>query len=161
MSQRLEDYGLNLDRGQAGQKAESALDDVDSFAAEGAVPFGVGVVRGTADHQCAVASAATDEFVGVALFAHVQRQGLAGDGEIAQYEDTDPVSVLRRGPVRVEVTAAVAAGDTAHVDVATVGEEGKFTNVETANLGPVGKFKTSAASGELAVVEIDALAVGL
>lgn len=160
MSQELSDYGTALDRGQAGQKADAGNDHVETFAAEGAVPFGHAVVRGTEDRQGAVPSADTDEFVGIALFTHVQRQGLPGEDEIAGYEDTDPMSVLRRGRALVEVTADVDAGDSAYVDV-QAGDEGLWTNVATDNLGPVGQFKTSADDGDLAVVEVDALTAAI
>jgi len=39
--------------------------------------------------------------------------------------------------------------------VLTTGEEGQFTNVSTDNLATGGVFRTSADSGELAVVEVN------
>lgn len=155
-------YGFALDRAQAGQKADAGFDHVESFAAEGAVPFGYGVVAGTADNQVAVASADDETFMGVAIFTHAVEQGIdesASKGEQystgAEYRDGDAVNVLRRGRVYVTVTDDVSAGDTAYVDVTTTGEEGQFTNDSTDNLATGGVFRTSADSGELAVVEVN------
>lgn len=155
-------YGFELDRAQAGQKAGAGFDHVESFAAEGAVAFGHGVVAGTADNQVAVASADDETFVGISVFTHAQVQGIdltAAEGEQystgAEYRDGDAVNVMRKGRVYVEVTDAVTAGADAYVDVVTNGEEGKFTDVSTSNLPTGGVFRTSAASGELAVVEVN------
>jgi len=103
-----------------------------------------------------------DDFVGISLFCHTRPQGIdqsAAKGEQfstgAEYRDGDTVNVLRRGRVYVTVTANVSAGDDAFVDVVTSGEEGQFTNVSTDNLATSGVFRTSADSGELAVVEVN------
>jgi len=155
-------YGFELDVAQAGQKAGLDFDHVESFAAEGTVAFGHGVVAGTEDNQVAVAAADTDDFVGVSVFTHRVPQGIdqsASEGELystgAEYRDGDAVNVLRRGRVYAEVTANVSAGEDAYVDVLTSGEEGKFTNVSTDNLATGGVFRSSASTGELAVVEVN------
>lgn len=158
----LDTYGFSLDRAQAGQKADAGFDHVESFAAEGAVAFGYGVVAGTAENQVAVAAADDDDFVGVSVFTHAIEQGIdqsASKGELystgAEYRDGDTVNVLRRGRVYVTVTDDVVAGEDAYVDVVTNDEEGQFTNVSTSNLATGGVFRTSADSGELAVVEVN------
>ena len=155
-------YGFELDVAQAGQKAGLDFDHVESFAAEGTVPFGYGVVAGTADNQVEVAGDDGDDFVGISLFCHTRPQGIdqsAAKGEQfstgAEYRDGDTVNVLRRGRVYVTVTANVSAGEDAYVDVLTSGEEGKFTNVSTDNLATGGVFRSSASTGELAVVEVN------
>jgi len=132
----------------AGQKVDLRNDNVISFAAEGVVPFGLAVKRGTdPEKQCIVISANTETLLGVALKTHTVVQ----TGDIAQYADTDTVSVLEQGAVYVEVTAAVVAGEAAYVDVAN----GKFTNVATDNLAvPNGKFISSAADAGLAALAI-------
>ena len=157
------DYGFRLDTAQAGQKVGLDFDHVESFAAEGAVPFGVGVVAGTdAAKQVAVASADTETFMGVSVFTHRQEQGIDQGASMgaqystgAEYRDKDTVNVLRRGRVWVEVTAEVDAGDDAYVDVTSDGEEGKFTDVATDNLATGGVFRTGADVGELAIVEVN------
>lgn len=156
-------YEFELDRAQAGQKAGLDFDHVESFAAEGAVPFGHGLVLGTdPEKQVAVASADTETFAGVSVFTHKQEQGFDQSVSLgnqsstgAEYRDTDTVNTLRRGRVWVEVTAEVAAGDAAYVDVNTEGEEGKFTDVEGDNLATGGVFRTGADVGELAILEIN------
>lgn len=157
------DYGFRLDVAQAGQKAGLDFDHVESFAAEGAVFFGAGVVAGTdPEKQVEVAGSDTDSFVGISVFTHRQEQGFdqsasggAQSSTGAEYRDGDAVNVLRRGRVYVEVTAEVEAGDAAFVDVETSGEEGKFTDVSTNNLATGGVFRTGADVGELAIVEIN------
>ena len=157
------DYGFRLDTAQAGQKVGLDFDPVESFAAEGAVPFGVGVVLGTdPEKQVAVASADTESFAGISVFTHRQEQGIDQGASMgdqystgAEYRDKDTVNVLRQRGVWVEVTAEVAAGDDAYVDVVTEGEEGKFTNVSADNLATGGPFRTGADFGELAIVEIN------
>jgi len=157
------DYGFRLDVAQAGQKVGLDFDHVESYAAEGTVPFGVGVVFGSDPaKQVAVASADTETFAGISVFTHRQEQGIdqgASMGEQystgAEYRDKDAVNTLRRGRVWVEVTAEVDAGDDAYVDVTTDGEEGKFTDEATDNLETGGVFRTGADVGELAIVEIN------
>ena len=162
------DYGFSLDAAQAGQKAGLDFDHVESFAAEGAVAFGHGVVAGTdAAKQVAVASADTETFMGVSLFTHKQAQGIDMSASMgdqfstgAEYRDKDTVNVLRRGRVYVEVTAEVDAGDDAYVDVTSDGEEGKFTDAAddgdgNDNLATGGVFRSGADVGELAIVEIN------
>lgn len=142
------DYG-NIAKAEAGQKYDIRPDVVTSFAAEGAVPFGLAVTRGTnKDKQCDVIDNAADSFLGVALKEHTVVQ----TGDTAQYEDTDTVAVLEQGACWVEVTSDVAAGAAAYVDVAN----GKFTDVATDNLAvPGGKFITTATSGNLAALAIN------
>lgn len=144
-------YGFTSTVAQAGQKADMMNDVVGSYAAEGVVPFGVGLIRGTADNQAKVADSAAGDFVGVALFTHTVEQALAG---VAEYADTDTVSALEFGRVYMETVGAFTAGASAYVIVAAGATQGQLTATATANLGPIGKFKTSG-TGALALVEID------
>jgi len=155
-------YGFAMDNAQAGQKAGLDFDHVESFAADGGIEFGLGVSLGASDDVVAASAADNETFVGVALFTHRVQQGIdesATGGEQystgAAYADGDAVNVLRKGRAYVEVTANVSAGEVAYVDVTTSGEEGKFTNVSTDNLATGGVFRTSADTGELAIVEVN------
>jgi len=141
-------YGT-LEKAVAGGKYDIRPDVVSSYAAEGVVPFGRAVKRGTdVDKQCEVIDADTDSFLGVALQTHTV---VVPTGGTPQYADEDTVSVLEEGACWVEVTSAVAAGAAAYVDVAS----GKFTDVATDNLAvPGGSFETSAALNGLAVLKI-------
>jgi len=156
-------YGFSLDAAQAGQLAGMDYDHIESFAAEGAIPFGRGVIFGTdATKQVAVPADATGTFAGIAVFTHSQEQGLDETANLgqeyttgAEYRDTDTVNVLRRGRVYGELTEdGVTAGETAYVDVSTSGEEGKFTSVSTDNLATGGVFRTGGDTGDLVIVEI-------
>lgn len=133
----------------AGAKVDARYDLVTSLAAEGAVPFGVAVKRGTdPEKQCEVIDADTDTFLGVALHTHTV---VTPTGGTPQYADEDTVSIMNAGAVHVEVTSAVAAGAAAYVDVSN----GKFTDVATDNLAvPGGTFLTAAAQNGLAQLEI-------
>ena len=156
-------YNFTLDKAQAGQKAGLDFDHVESFAAEGAVPFGRGVVHGTnPEKQVTVPEDATGVFAGVSVFTHSREQTLNQDASMgaqfsggAQYRDTDTVSTLRKGRIYVLVTEAVEPGEDAYVDVTTEGEEGKFTNVDADNLATGGVFRSAADEGELAIVEVN------
>lgn len=165
MSQSAEStYGFRLDKAQAGQLAGLDFDHVESYAAEGDVPFGHGVILGTdAERQVTVPDDDSGTFAGIAAFTHAQMQGIdqsASEGEQystgTEYRDTDTVNVMRRGRVYVELTEdGVSAGDDAYVDVTTSDEEGKFTNVDTDNLATGGVFRTGGDTGDLAVVELN------
>lgn len=157
-------YGFSLDVAQAGQKADLTYDQVESFAAEGAVPMGNGVIFGTDPaKQVAVPADATGDFAGIAAFTHKQEQGFDQSVALgnqsstgAEYRNGDTVNVLRRGRVWVEVTEdTVVAGEAAYVDVTTAGEEGKFTNVSTSNLATGGIFRTAGDTGDLVIVELN------
>jgi hypothetical protein len=162
-------YGYSLDVAQAGQLAGLDYGHIESFAAEGAVPFGRGVIFGTdATKQVAVPADATGTFAGIAAaFTHAQQQGIdstATEGGLystgTEYSDTDTVNVVRRNRVYVELTAdGVTAGETAYVDVTTAGEEGKFTNAAddgtNNNLQTGGVFRTGGDTGDLAIVELN------
>ncbi|MFC3227339.1 hypothetical protein ACFOGJ_08870 [Marinibaculum pumilum] len=151
-------YGFDLEVAQAGQKYDLSYDQVDSFAAEGAVPFGVAVVAGTdPNQQVALVETASDVFRGIALFTHTREQGFnraatpASTG--AQYLDTETVSVLSRGRVWVKASGNVTAGALAYADLATTFND-SFTVTSTDNL-KVGRFHTSGSDGELVVLEVD------
>jgi hypothetical protein len=145
-------YGFRLTAAQAGQKVDMATDIVDSFAAEGAIPYGRGVIRGTADNQCTLADDATEEFLGVSLFTHANEQALAGG---AQYADKDAVSVLSFGRVWMDVIDTFEAGAPAYIIVTAGANRGKATVDDSGTLGPVGRFLSSG-DGELGMVEITA-----
>lgn len=157
------DYGFRHDSAQAGQKAGLDFDHVESYAAEGAVGFGLGLEYGTdPEKQVAVPSDDTGTFAGVSVFSHKQVQGIdltATENELystgSEYRDGDTVNVLRRGRVWVEVTDAVTANATAYVDVTSAtADYGKFTDVATSNV-QAGVFRTDASTGELAILEIN------
>ena len=84
--------------------------DVDSFAAEGDVEFGLGVFRGTDPET--QAKVAGSDFLGVAVRDHAVSEGYLG-----KYGDKRVMGVIRRGPVWVELETTGAIGDALTVDI--------------------------------------------
>ena len=156
MAQLAGTYGFELDAAQAGQKVDLATDIVDSFKAEGAVPFGRAVVQGTADDQCKLPNSSEDYVLGVAIFTHAIEQALAGG---AEYADKDMVSVASFGRVWMDGQGEWNKNDPAYVVLSgTAGLNGTITadpslSGASAVLGPIGRFLNSG-EDELAQVEI-------
>jgi len=150
MTQLTGTYGFALTPGQAGQKADLMFDQVDSYAAQTAIPFGRGVSQGTAANQVNLAAAA-GTFIGVALHTHANEQALTGG---AQYDIGETVSVGVLSRAWVEAVGAVTVGADAYC-ITTVGaDQGKFTaSSGSGALGPVGRFK-SAGEDTLVVLEV-------
>ena len=149
MAQLAGTYGFELDKAQAGQKADLMFDQVDSYKAQTAIPYGRGVTQGTADDQVNLAAAA-GTFIGVALFTHAKEQALAGG---AEYEIGDMVSVGVLSRAWVDGVGEIDKEDDAYV-ITTVGaDQGKFTASDDGTLGPVGRFRTSG-EDELVIVEV-------
>lgn len=121
-------YSQDFAIAQAGQIADISNRVIDSFAAEGAIAFGIAVARGTDEEKQAIPFAGKD-FVGISVFTH------NGTGE---YADKDSVPVMTAGRVYVTTAATVVAGEPAYAVNAT----GAITNVST-NATAIGKFLTS------------------
>ena len=155
MAQLAGTYGFELDAAQAGQKVDLATDIVDSFKAEGAVPFGRGVVQGTADDQCKLPTADTNYPLGVAIFTHAIEQALAGG---AEYADKDMVSVVSFGRVWMDGQGKWDKNDTAYVVVSASASLNGTITADTTLSGAtgfieIGRFLNSG-EDELAQVEI-------
>lgn len=147
-----------LTTGKAGQLAEGRLDHADSMAAEGVIPFGIALKKGTSSEKQVKAwdgAASTDVFAGIALYSQ------AGDLDNEQYADKNPCTVLRKGIVWVKLSAnsaGVTAGDKVAVrddglfDKAplTSGTNGVY-GVEIENA----EFKSSGSAGDLVKLEIN------
>ena len=122
-------------------------------AAEGTIPFGVGVQLGTAATQ--VKKFAGGTFWGVAVRDETIT-GLDGSGNVIvfpYYPDGHAVSVLRKGPIVVEVEEAVAVGDPVYCNNTTANFQ---KSASGATLVPGARFKTAAAAnGDLAVIELN------
>lgn len=139
--------------GMAGMKADASEDQVDSGAAEGAVGFGLAVVRGTDPaKQVKVPSADAGVFRGVSLQTHLA-QTAAG---VAEYADKDCVGFMRKGRVWVPVVDAVAV-DAAAYFLWDTADAGKFSDDSSGNRDavPTGVFRTSTSGAGLAVLELN------
>ena len=137
-------YGYEDAKGFPGMNATSAVDTVESFAAEGEVKPGTFVTRGTdKDKQVKAISGVSDVPVGIAVHTHHEPGTVYSDGE------TVPVKV--NGDVYVEVSGAVTAGESVHIDATgTIGGATLADSVAVANT----QFMESAADGEITRVRI-------
>lgn len=77
-----------------------------SKIAEGVVPFGRAVVKGTEDEEAKLPSSGSDMMLGVAGFSTE-----AGDLDNENYSEGDPLAVVETGIVVVKVEEAVNIGD--------------------------------------------------
>ena len=137
-------YGYEDAKGFPGMNATSAVDTVESFAAEGKVQPGTFVTRGTdKDKQVKAISGVSDVTVGIAVHTHHEPGTVYSDGE------TVPVKV--NGDVYVEVSGAVTAGESVRIDATgKIGGATLSNGVAVTNT----QFMESAADGEIARVRI-------
>ena len=141
--------------GQAGQVSDVSLRNVESFAAEDIIQFGVPVKRGTDKAGQVLPWLENDlnsPVVGIALYERSKaptQNNILGN----RYEIGDTVSVLTFGKVLVVAHVDVVAGDKAYVITAADETAGKFTNVAGDNQ-LVGTFKSTVTAGNLVELEI-------
>ncbi|MFT9498030.1 structural cement protein Gp24 [Anaerosolibacter sp.] len=137
----------------AGHLADLSDKRVDSYAAEGVIGLGIGVVFGTdKQNQVKVPTATTDLFAGVSMF-QAKEQSLAG---VIQYTDKDTVPVLNKGRIWVNVKGAVNAESDAVYLICTGADAGKFTATSTSNKQIANaKFKKSTAGDGITILQID------
>ena len=127
-----------------GQLADNGPVDVLSRVAENdAVKIGLAVTQGSADNLCDLADDG-DTLLGIVIHSHARLVDAPKKGDV--------VNVLRRGRCYVRPSGAVAVGG----DVYLAGG-GKLAATPIADEDPISgaKWATSAADGELAVLEIN------
>ncbi len=132
-------YDFNYDVAQVGQIADCSLRNIDSYAAEAIIEFGVALKRGTIPSKQVLtwADAITVPVVGIAVFERRAEHPYPYVANV-NYQIDDAVSVMTTGRVYVTTALNVIAGQLAYVTATT----GAFTNVATSNL-LVGKFQTT------------------
>ena len=137
-------YGYEDAKGFPGMNATSAVDAVESFAAEGEVQPGTFVTRGTdKNNQVKAIGSVSDVPVGIAVHTHHEPGTVYSDGA------TVPVKV--NGDVYVEVSGTVTAGEPVHIDATgKIGGATLANSVEVTNT----RFMESASDGEIARVRI-------
>lgn len=103
-------YTTDMEAGFEGQLADLSDYSALTYAAEGNVPFGRGVIEGTTPNQVKLPAAVFTEanFRGVTL--HAQSKEMDADG-VAQYKAKQATNVATRGRVLVKVEQAVVPGD--------------------------------------------------
>jgi hypothetical protein len=132
-----------------------AFHGVGDKAAEGTIPFGCAVELGT-DKEKQYKKFVGGEFQGVAVADptkdHIDLDGSNNEVYRNRYEDTVMVSVMRRGPVQVEVDEAVSPTDAVYANAATAnfGKTSGGGNVAVPNA----KFRTTGA-GAGSIVTLD------
>jgi hypothetical protein len=136
-------YTTNISPARAGFIADMTQADLISRTVEnaGGIAFGFPVAQGVADKGC-IPFAGT-KFLG---FAVRERSVVSGE-QFAQY---DSARVMIKGPIWVNASVAVAAGDPVYVTAA-----GLVTNVASGNTAvPNARFSSSTTGAALAEIFI-------
>lgn len=134
-------YSYGQDKAVVGMKADSTVDVIDSFAAEGAIGVGKAVERGTDPAKQVKASTTASKVIGISIFENKV-------DETPLYPDEYAVPVCTFGDVWVEVSESVTAG--AGVYLSTAGAWGSSTGSAVSGM----TYLTSAGSGELAIIRV-------
>ena len=133
-----------------GMKADSTLDTVDSYAAEGNVNAGDPVILGTnpAEQVKTATAAQGATVIGIALFQHV------GPEQGATYPSGKAVSVMTSGDVYVKAGVDVTAG--AAVGLGTVSSALAYVLSTTADATtvPNATYLDSGSAGDLVRIRI-------
>lgn len=146
-------YTLFQDKYLNGQLADLGFNEIVSFAAEGAVPFGVIVKRGT-DKEGQVLVGGATNVLGVSV-RDIAREYLTRGATTVSYADKTEVTVLRRGYFAVTLAAGGNPGDALFYTTAT-----GVINVGTAGGGQTqltaaqAELQTVTAAGAVGVVRI-------
>jgi hypothetical protein len=148
--------GISAVAGSGARDIDITVDD----ALENITVDNVIVASGASQAGSSVVYNSVDIFEGIAALRHNQPKIVGGDD---QYEINDPINVLTKGVIYVEVVATVAYGDSVYVynDKANSTNQGQFTNNSSGNNIVVSSAKfVSAAVGTigtpaLAKVEIN------
>lgn len=161
-------YTQALAVGRAGMLADNGPRDVISKnASASVVPFGVAVVQGAADNECALPAASTDvtgqgKLLGLALVdMSVESQALGGSQTVPEYLQGQMVAVLKKGRAWVTVEEAVTPASPVFVRFATgTGTQlGAFrASADTATAVQAAGWRyitTQATPGGLAQVELN------
>ena len=139
------DYSPLTEQGFAGQVATLGNVERITLTAGGDIAFGKAVARVTTDPEKITVLNATDSILaGVAVMKNTNVSG-------TPYKENDPVIVLRKGAIWMKAKVAVIKGEKAYIDHAT----GDATNSATDSTDTKGEFLSSAAAGEMAIVDIN------
>ena len=146
-------YNLYMDQASIGLIYDLEPYRIVTACAEGVIPFGTAVIPGTdAEKQVTVPSLTGQTFRGITTQTWAQEQNVSGDGE---YKDTAAVNIMKQGTIWVEVNGNVVVDEAAYF-VYTGADVGKFRADNTdADAVPTGVFRSTANSGELALLEIN------
>jgi len=114
----------------------------------GAIPFGVAVSFGTADHQAVLGGASSGVLIGVTVRTQALENNAAGE---SVYRQDQAMSVMQKG--RMYVT--VADGATRGAQVYVVPATGELVSTAANNVALTGaRFVRACAAGEVSEIEI-------
>lgn len=146
-------YSQTQKLGFAGGLVDLSAKRVDSYAAEGDITLGIGVVFGTDEEtQVKTPTATTDTFAGVAMYQS-KEQDLSGS---VVYKDKDTVPTINKGRVWVDVVGAVNAETDSVYLICTGADAGKFTATATSNKEITNaKFKKTTTGNGLTILQLN------
>ena len=142
-----------------GQINDLSMADVTTAVATVAIPFGRVVVSDTADRSGKLPAAGAGFFLGISVRKPVGVSGSYLTGQVSDsgnavggYRINEEVSLLATGRIWVKTLAGATKG----AQVYAVPLTGELTNAATAgnHLLPGCVFKSTAAAGELALVQV-------
>ncbi len=145
-------YSRDNDKGFPGMKANVTVDTVESFAAEGGINPGEGVIRGTDPDKQVKAAQNTEELakiIGIAVHTHKEyREG-------KYYAEGDDVSVMMDGDIYVMAGADVTAGEVVAMKFDEETGEQVYTNTTDGGATLPGmSYMESGAAGDIVRVRI-------
>ena len=141
-------YSYGIAKAVEGMKADSTVDVIDSFLAEGTVYAGQVVERGTNPEKQVASSTTAANVIGIAIFENKAQFAWVAPGTPVDYPEGYAVPVCTFGDVWVTVDADVTAGSPAYINAT-----GGFTdNTGTAVTGMT--YMTNAGANELVVVRV-------
>jgi hypothetical protein len=155
-------YSINMAEGKVGALADAGDNDIMSYIAPAAHPFGTLAVRNGTEGQCKLPALAADittkeNVLGLVLAQQAMESTSAAS---PQHPAGSVVPVLRKGRAYVKVDEAVAEGSAVFVRFAAGGEGPGFFG-DTAGAGPDraaldgARYVKGAAAGALAIVEVN------
>lgn len=134
--------------GYEGQISDLSNKTVDSYIAEGNIPFGRGLVQGATDREAKLAVSG-GTFLGVAVRSHDYANDQAED-----IVEGQSVNVLTAGRVYMKATGTIAKNADVYVIVAVGATQGQATATSGGNL-LAGKALNSVTTGQLVEVQVN------
>ena len=156
-------YSENMPLAVEGKQADAAINNLieGTLYASGAIPFGRSVVKVTGEDDGVILPSATGQkFVGVSVLTQVEEQVLTTG--VVEYDDKDPINVMRKGKIWVYVEEAVDPDTdsvyfrhTAGAGGSVIGRFRTDADTATADAVPNARFVTSTTAAGIAVIEIN------
>ncbi|MGO3542332.1 MAG: structural cement protein Gp24 [Pseudomonas helleri] len=155
----IDTFGQYAGKAYEGQINDLSMADVTTVVGAVAIPFARAVVSAVADKQGQLPAAAAGFFLGISVrktvgvsSSYVTGQANDSGNQVGAYRANEEVSVLSTGRIWVKTLDGATKG----AQVYAVPLTGELTNKATAgyHLLPGCVFKTTAAAGELALVQV-------